>query len=339
MPFAFSYIILADRKAAKAMERTKPKRETAHLFDLIFKRIKDYSNVAIINFINGLFGKNHPADSAVEYPETGSVSRSLRGRRSDMIAVIGGAYTYLIEAQINDDENIALRVFEYAFAEGLRARKVSGEDKNAERITVKFPEARIIYWETTSRTPDEAILSLEFPDGGHYDYSVRTLKFLDLEISELEGLKLAILLPFYVLKLRKRVVRAKGAEERAKLGREAKGILDELVAVAERARAAGSIGENDWLSILEHMERIYSELYGCYDEFKEADAVLQEKILTYTEEAKLIGIQEGMKRGMERGMEAKAIDVARNLLLNGVLPDVIARSTGLPMEKIRELMN
>jgi predicted transposase/invertase (TIGR01784 family) len=259
-----------------------------------------------------------------------------------MIAIIGGVYTYLIEAQIGDDENIALRVFEYGMAEGLRARKMSGE-KNAERITVKFPEARIIYWETTSRTPDEVILSLEFSDGGHYDYSVRTLKFLDHEITELEGRKLAILLPFYVLKLRKRVVSAKTALERSKLGREAKGILDELMAATERAKASGSIGENDWLSILEHMERIYSELYGCYDEFKEVDAVLQEKILTYTEEAKLIGIQEGIERGIERGIakgiERGKVDMARNLLRNGVMPDVIARSSGLPMEKIRDLMN
>jgi hypothetical protein len=33
------------------------------------------------------------------------------------------------------------------------------------------------------------------------------------------------------------------------------------------------------------------------------------------------------------------LEVARNLLVNGVLPDIVAKSAELPFEKIRELMN
>jgi hypothetical protein len=39
------------------------------------------------------------------------------------------------------------------------------------------------------------------------------------------------------------------------------------------------------------------------------------------------------------GKEEGKLEVARNLLVNGVSPDVIMKSTGLPQEKIRELMN
>jgi hypothetical protein len=331
------------------MKRTRHKRETAHLFDGIFKRLKDYSDKAVINFINGLFDKDHPIDSTVEYPNTESVSRSLRKRRADIIVIIGGVHSYLIEAQISDDENIALRVFEYGMAEGLRARRNTLDDSNCEKITVKFPEARVIYWETTNKTPDEAILSLEFPNGEHYDYVVRTLKFLDHEIYELERRKLAILLPFYVLKLRKRAVRARSAKTRAKLAREAKEIMDELMAAAERAKDSGLIGENDWLPLLEYTERIYRELYGNYSEFREADTVLQDKILTYSEEAKLIGIQEGMAKGRMEGMakgrkegeiegwKKGMFDAARKMLGEGISAEIIRKCTGLDESAIMSL--
>ncbi|MDR1481422.1 MAG: Rpn family recombination-promoting nuclease/putative transposase, partial [Synergistaceae bacterium] len=57
------------------------------------------------------------------------------------------------------------------------------------------------------------------------------------------------------------------------------------------------------------------------------------------EEGMQKGIEEGMQRGMEEGMERGKIEVARNLLAEGMSPEVIARSVKLPIEKIRELMN
>jgi hypothetical protein len=34
----------------------------------------------------------------------------------------------------------------------------------------KFPEAWVIYWETTRKTPDQETLVLEFPDGSIHKY-------------------------------------------------------------------------------------------------------------------------------------------------------------------------
>ena len=300
------------------------KRETQQIFDLILKRLLKLSSRAVIQFINGLFGADHPLDGTVEYPNTEHVSRKLRRLMSDVIVVIDGAHVYHLEAEIGDDESIVIRVFEYGFAEGLRTKELS---EGGQKITVKFPNARIIYWETTKRTPDEVVLSLEFPEGGNYDYVVKTFKFLDHTIKELEEKKLVILLPFYVLKLRKRVVSAKNSESRAELCAEMREILDELMGAVERAVSIGLMSETDRRFALEYTERLYKELYQSYDEFKEADAMLQETILTYSEEAEL--------RGMEKGKE----EMAQNLLANGVSPEIIARSAGLPLERIRALVN
>ena len=45
--------------------------------------------------------------------------------------------------------------------------------------------------------------------------------------------------------------------------------------------------------------------------------------------------QRGMTEGIAKGKE----EVARNLLANGISADIIAKSTGLPIEQIRNLMN
>jgi hypothetical protein len=270
-----------------------------------------------------------------------------------MIVIINGVYIYHLEAEIEDDENIVVRVFEYGFAEGLRTKEVLGSGK---KITLKFPNARIIYWETTKNTPDEAVLVLEFPDGGSYDYKVKTLKFLKHEIEELEKRKLAILLPFYVLKLRKKVVSAKTSQARAKLASEMKGIIEELTAATDRAAGAGLMNEADKRAVLEYTEMLYRELYKEYDEFKEADVMLQNTILTYSEEAERRGLRKGRKEGKVEGrMEGKAEgrvegkaegraegkeEMARKLLVRGdYSPEVISEIAELPVDRLKALMN
>ncbi|MDR1021297.1 MAG: hypothetical protein LBL73_11110 [Synergistaceae bacterium] len=82
-----------------------------------------------------------------------------------------------------------------------------------------------------------------------------------------------------------------------------------------------------------------------------ADRKLAEKYREYRrqlgEEGKMMYIpfyeldaaEEVEKRGIEKGKLEGKLEVARNLLASGVSPDIIAKSAGLPQEKIRELMN
>ena len=292
------------------------------------KRLLRLSEPSIVRFINGLFGKNHPLDSTVEYPGTESVSRNLKRLLSDMIVIIDGRHAYHIEAEIRDDENIAVRVFEYGFAQGLRAKTTSDDGK---KISVKFPDARIRYLETKKHTPDEVTLSLEFPGGSGYEYTVKTFKFLEYEMEELKRRGLTILLPFYVLKLRKRVVAARKASTRAKLYEEMRSVLDELVSLTERAVRENTLTESDGRTLLECTEMLYQELYQQDDELKGADTMLKETILTYSEEAELRGREEGREEGRKEMM--------KNLLANGISPDIIAKSAGLSLERVQALVN
>jgi hypothetical protein len=87
-------------------------------------------------------------------------------QRSFPIIFAVGTDTYLMEAQIDEDKTIALRVFQYGFAAARQTRRMS---EDGSRITLTMPEARAIYWESANKIPDTVTLRLEFPGKGRYD--------------------------------------------------------------------------------------------------------------------------------------------------------------------------
>jgi hypothetical protein len=232
-----------------------------------------------VQFINGLFGADHPINSVVEYPTTEYISENLKKHLLDILIVVNKTYTYHLEAQIKDDKNMAVRMFEYGHAVGFHNKKIQ---ENV--IHIKFPEARVIYWETTKKTPDQETLVLEFPDGTTHKYQVKTFKYLSHSIKELEEERMVILLPFYLLKLRKRVIAAKTGEKRAKLAVELKDIIEKMMQSLESSEKRGLITTEDVRLISDHIDRLLSELYkNRYEEFKEADEMLQGALKTYSE--------------------------------------------------------
>jgi predicted transposase/invertase (TIGR01784 family) len=52
-------------------------------------------------------------------------------------------------------------------------------------------------------------------------------------------------------------------------------------------------------------------------------------------EVKRRGIEEGIEKGIEKGK----IEVARNMLAEGIAADIVVKSTGLPADQVRKLMN
>ena len=62
---------MADKKVQKAQGN----ENITQIYDKVFKRILTLSNVAVINFINGIFGKNFPKDSKLTYNWTEKYQR------------------------------------------------------------------------------------------------------------------------------------------------------------------------------------------------------------------------------------------------------------------------
>lgn len=172
--------------------------DTYQIFDKVFKKILTLSSKAVINLINGLFDTDYPLDSTITYNWTEFVDGDLRRILADTIITINGRNSYHLEAQIEKDNSIVFRVFEYGFGHANRMRiQESG------KYVMRFPKPMVIYLYYEGNVPDEYTLTLEFNDGADcYDYKVPVLKLPELSAKELNERKMVILIPFHILKLR-----------------------------------------------------------------------------------------------------------------------------------------
>ena len=165
--------------------------EITHIFDKVFKKILTLSAKAVINLINGLFGTCYPEDSTITYNWTEFLDDELRRTLADTIITINGRYSYHIEAQMEEDEDIVFRVFEYGYRHADRGRA-----STAEYYVLPFPEPKIIYLYNTKDIPDTYTLRLDFGTQGYFDYKVPVFKYLETSLEELNQKKLIILIPF-----------------------------------------------------------------------------------------------------------------------------------------------
>jgi hypothetical protein len=276
------------------------------------------SHEAVITLINALFKTRHPLTSSVDFPNTVTVSEEMKQIVSDIEVQIDGKYFYHIEAEIDYNLNIALRMFQYGYERGLK-QKTTGKDGV---ITIHFPKALVLYWETTKSTPDTELVRFIFPDGTPHEFKIETFKVLEHKIGELARKKLLLLLPFSILKLRKQVVAAKTSEERKALAPELKKTMKDIFATLEESEKSGLLTKEDYKVILDQVMVLFSQIYEPFTEFKE---------ITKMRDTILMG-------PIEKAEVRKSLEIARNLLERGINPEFVSADTGLPLRKVKALL-
>ena len=242
------------------------------------------SSPAVIRLINGVFGTSHPLTAEVEYLSTEHITGSLQQSIGDML-IRGGhddASKYLTEAQADDDGDMAFRIWNYSYLEGLRTRTTEGH------ITgIKLVPAVVIYLEPGPSTPDTLSVCITGMDG---DYTVE----------ELEERNLSILLPFYLLKLRKRVQSARTPEKRQEMTGQMKELVEKLTEAVERGERNDALDKSDMRPLIALMGKQYDNLYKGYPEFEKAHEIVNEMLLTMADEAELQGEARGLALGEAR---------------------------------------
>ena len=188
-----------------------------HIYDKAFKRILTLSDKAVINLINGHFGTDYPTNSKITYNWTEHEDKELKRTLSDSILTINGRDIYHIEAQMTEDEEIVFRVFEYGFGHAYKNRTY--EDGSE---TMIFPRPCIIYLDEgkKDKIPDEYTLVLKFENQGEFSYKVPVFKLQNISLQELNDKKLIALLPFLLLKLRKKMEKIRSKENMEELQEE-----------------------------------------------------------------------------------------------------------------------
>ncbi|MDR1175659.1 MAG: hypothetical protein LBK83_09365, partial [Treponema sp.] len=261
---------------------------------------------------------------------------------SDILIVIGGIHQYHLEAQIQDDKHMALRIFEYGFQYALRNKT---EYKGL--LTLSMPRSCVIYLTAGTKKSKQPSFRILFPDGSTHIYKTRAFYLLNHDIKELEERKMVILLPFYILKLRKAVEKAGNHKKLKELSKEAAAMVDEILKSAERSEKRGILNTEELRLLIELLDRLYTEVYRNYVEFKEADMRLQDIIMTRVEEAEARKEAE-MEARLEAEMEAKeeltkarleerTREIARNMKKIGLSAEQIAQVSGFSAKEIEEL--
>ena len=326
---------------------TPPEKDTtSQIFDKLMKRILLYlSKPSVVALINGLFSDNFPPNSEVTYNQTENVDSNLKRTVADIIITLrtkDRTRRFHMEVQIDDDHTIVLRVFEYGFQDALRHQTTQGN-----KITLPFPAPVIIFLEHTEKTPDEVILELDFGKHGKVDYPVPAIKFLNYSVEEICEKQMTILLPLYLLKLRREVENAKRRKTQRKetlrqCAKKLKALIEKhLFPAIEANEKAGLLTHSDAFELLRLLDRLYAHLYGGIVEFKEeeVDAVFADVIeLRY--DAELAEEKAKIKAAMQAEHAAnlweEKREAARNFKKNGVSYDVIAKSLRLSVAEVVE---
>ena len=294
------------------------------IYDKILKSILDLSPGAVTGLMNGLFDESFPLDSEVIRTATETVINGKKAMSDKMLTVKTGDISrrFHIDAEISsDNKDIVIRVFDYGYRDAL-LYKTTGEDS----IVLKFPQPKLIYLEHWGTAPDIVTLELDFWGQSKATFIVPTMRFLDYSIEELDKRHMVILLPLYLLKLRRKIVaaREKSPEAIKQYIPALKTLLnDDMLRTIENNVDKGNITHSDAHTLINLVDLLYNHLYGNIKEFKDegVKGMLDDKLVLASD---------------FKVLEAKE-EIARNFLAKGVSPEDVADATKLPIENVRKL--
>lgn len=301
------------------------------IYDRICKRCISLSGRATIMLINELYGKDYPLDSRVDYHWTEHTDNSLRRTLSDSIITIGHTDSYHIEFQMYPDSSIVMRVFEYGYHHAVTAQ--NGGD------TLHFPAPMIVYLYQADKLPEQHELTIYFGDDpAPYVYRVPVYDYLEKTRDAVSRMKLVVLIPFQLLRLRK-AIEKKRTPENLKALKDL--IQNDIIGAVDDNIAAGNLTMRDGQTLKRLTWRLYEHIYRRYEEMEhegvneivDDELILDIDILMAEadrrqEEAVAAAMAEAARRQEEAVAEAEA---TQNKLIAKL------RSLGVSEEEIAEL--
>ena len=237
--------------------------EIYHIYDKAFKRILTLSEKTVINLINGLFDTNYPTDSKITYNWTEHEDKDLKRTLADSILTINGRDSYHIEAQMTEDEEIVFRFIEYGFGHAYKNRTFIDA---GERMI--FPRPCILYLDEGKKNaiPDEYTLIMQFENQGEFAYKVPVVKLQNFSVEELNEKKLIALLPFQLLKLRKKIQNIRTDENLKELQNF---VVNDIIDTIRKNEDVRNISHNDAHNLIELTMKLYMKIYSKYKELEE----------------------------------------------------------------------
>ncbi len=259
------------------------------IYDRIFKRMMTLSSKPIVAMINGLFGTSYSLDSVLTYNLTENMDNQLNRTIADTIITVNYSHSYHMEAQMYEDDSIIFRMFDYGYQHALKTsshseNKALDSEKsdNGTHERIRFPEPVIIYFADGRPLPDTYTLDIDFGTQGIFYYSVPVCNFISMEPEEIERKNMVILLPFYILKLRRTMQKDRSPKVLEQLKTL---IFDDIIMIINRQLSAGMLTVSDATMLREFLLKLYNHLYADYKECEEGgfNAMVEDEIIFQTD--------------------------------------------------------
>ena len=181
-------------------------------------------------------------------------------------------------------------------------------------------------------------MELKFKNQGKFEYKIPTMKFLNYSIEELNKQHLVILLPLYLLKLKKEIEKEQSTENAIKLKTL---INDGIIKSIEDNEKAGNITYDDTIVLIGLLKKLYTHLYGNIKKFKEVgvNEMIIEKLILDSD--KIIYKYEKREKQLisevEKREEKAKLETAEEMILNNEPLGKIIKYSKLSEKKIRQL--
>lgn len=269
------------------MEQTAPKNEVERneTYDNIFKGyIQDLSDKVIISFINSMFGKNFPINSKVTRLNKENIRESRGKSKNGKKPIFADLYIgienelFHMEMQTEQDNTMALRMFEYGFYGAYQHGRTETEDG----MKLKFPAPVVVYLKSNPNTPNTLKIELELPGGETANFKIPTICMKDLSVKEICEKNLYPIAAFYSFKhfnskkseplkedIKEMCSALKEAEKKGLLKpSEAGDLIDKTIDIAKRiVKQSKMPDEKEVLKFMDNMETVrVRDTLGVYKE-------------------------------------------------------------------------
>ncbi len=182
--------------------------ELAHkLWDEIFKSIIRHMPEQLFPLFKLIFKKEYPRGTPVEllsteYPVPGKTgSGQISSIFADIVLRIAGTDIYHLECQMEKENCISVRMFEY----DVNISLLHGTEKGMNRQALHFPSSIILYLGTNSKVPDKEHCRVIISDEKEVTYAVPVIKVQDYSLQKIKEQHLTIFLPYTFLRFRPRL--------------------------------------------------------------------------------------------------------------------------------------
>ena len=109
-------------------------------------------------------------------------------------------------------------------------------------------------------------MTLLFENQGEFSYRVPLVKLQNMSVEELNDKKLIALLPFQLLKLRKKIENLRTEENLEELQ---KFVVDDIIDSIYKNEAVDNISHSDALDLIELTTKLYMKIYSKYKELED----------------------------------------------------------------------